>query len=55
MTKLVMLAEMEEVLENSNLTKTGAYYDLLKHIFNYFSADEIQGLLNHIKEETGGN
>ena len=45
-----MLEEVEEILENRNLTKTGAYYDLLKHIEDCFDEDQIQKLLTHIKK-----
>ena len=43
--KSELFIQFEEELEMENLN------DLLKYIFDYFSCAELEGLLEHIKEE----
>ena len=52
MTKAELFEEFEKLLEETCLSDKGRYDALLKYIFDYFSTDELIGLLEHIKNET---
>ena len=43
--------EFTTLLESNTLSKTGAYDVLLHCLFDYFNADELKGLFEHIKNE----
>ena len=55
MTKKEMFEEMERIMETHSLSKSGAYNTLLQYIFDYFDVNQIEELLNHIKEKMGEN